>query len=261
LGSQQLIVTFDVNLALMEQSQDRIDFKHIYDGILKVLNLERGLFLTIREMILRPGSMIKEYFGGTRKKYTHPIQYAVMLVGLYFFLFALLPESAMDLKDFQESTYTEGYNLTNKSGQPIDEEKMQEAFDLSQKMSNFIFQYMNVLTLVLIPVTAIFTFFIYRKAKFYYTEHLVLNAYIIGTYSVLGVLAIPLYIVYLPLAFFSTLLLLGYQAWAYMDIFQEKSIKGVFKGGLATFLPFFISMFVSIIAGSIFAYLQVKNGG
>ena len=44
----------------MEQSQERIDFKYIFDGILKVLNFEKGLFLTTREMLFRPGAMIRD---------------------------------------------------------------------------------------------------------------------------------------------------------------------------------------------------------
>lgn len=259
-----MIAIFDANIAFMEQSQsyDRIDFRHIYESILKVLNFEKGLLLTVKEMVICPEKVIITYLGGeNRKVYTNPIQYAVLLVGAYYFMFALLPENLVDMSAFQESAYAQGFNMTGASSEPIDEERMRESLELGQEVSNFIFQYLNVLTFLFIPITAIFTYLVYRKSKLYYPEHLVLNAYIVGTYSLLGILTIPLYVINLSLAFLSSLLMIAYQIWAYMDIFKEKTFKGFFKANVVTFLPFFLAMFASIIIGGIFAYMKIKNGG
>ena len=248
----------------MEQSQsyDRIDFKHIYEGILKVLNFEKGLLLTIKEMVICPEKVIRTYLGGeNRKVYTHPIQYVVLLVGAYYFLFALLPENLMDFNAFQEDAYKGGYNITSPSSEPIDEEKMRKSLELGQEVTGFVFQYLNVLTFLFIPITSFFTYLVYRRLKLYYPEHLVLNAYITGTYSLLGVLTIPLYVINLSLAFLSSLLMIAYQIWAYMDIFKEKTLKGFFKASLVTILPFFLAMFASVIIGGVFAYMKIKNGG
>lgn len=257
-----MIVIFERKFALMEQSHNRIDFKHIFNGILKVLNLEKGLLLTVKEMVISPEKVIRTYLGGeNRKIYTHPIQYVVMLVGAYYFLFALLPENLMDLAAFQESAYNEGYNMTSSSGNPLDEEKMRESLELGQEVTGFVLQYLNVLTFLFIPITSIFTYLIYRKSKLYYPEHLVLNAYISGTYSLLGILTIPLYVISLPIAFLSSFGLIAYQIWAYMDIFKEKTFKGFLKANLVTILPFFLAMFASIMVGVVLAYMKIKNGG
>ncbi|MEM6697339.1 MAG: DUF3667 domain-containing protein, partial [Bacteroidota bacterium] len=230
--------------------------------ILKVLNFEKGLLLTVKEMVIYPEKVIRTYLGGeNRKVYTNPIQYVVILVGAYFFLFSLLPESLMDIDAFQESAYKGGYNLTDPANRPIDEEKMKEAVQMGQEVSAFIFQYLNLITFFFIPITAILTYLVYRKTRLYYPEHLVLNAYVTGTYTLLGILSIPLYVIDVSLAFLSSLGLFAYQFWAYMSIFKEKTFKGFFKAGLVTILPFFLIMFAAAIIGFVFAYTKFKNGG
>ncbi|MEL6717449.1 MAG: DUF3667 domain-containing protein [Bacteroidota bacterium] len=245
----------------MEQSHNRIDFRHIYESILKVLNFEKGLLLTVKEMVLCPEKVIRTYLGGeNRKVYTNPIQYVAILVGAYFFLFSLLPENLFDLAALQEGAYTGGYNMTGANTE-IDEEQMKEAMEMGQTVSTFIFQYLNLITFLFIPITAIFTYLVYRKVKLYYPEHLVLNAYVTGTYTLLGILTFPLYFIDTSLAFLSSMGIFTYQFWAFMDVFKEKTFKGFFKASLVTILPFFLIIFVAAIVGYTFAYMKAQNGG
>ncbi|MEM8527146.1 MAG: DUF3667 domain-containing protein [Bacteroidota bacterium] len=239
----------------MEQSQDRIDFKHIFQGILKVLNFERGLLLTIKEMVISPGKVVRTYLNGeNRKKYTHPIQYVVMLVGAYYFLFALIP---LEMNGF-DGFMAEGMNISanQENLTPDQVEKMEEAMVLGQEASGLMFKYLNVFTFLTIPLTAVFTYLFYRKAKFYYTEHLVLNAYITGTYSAIGLLLLPFYLFSFFLTATASISLILYQVWAYMDIFAERDIKGGIKGSFLTLLVYLIAM---ILAGTaLTAYMLYK---
>ncbi|MEM9887348.1 MAG: DUF3667 domain-containing protein [Bacteroidota bacterium] len=221
----------------MSQSQERIDFRYILDGILKVFNFEKGLFLTTRELLLRPGNMIKDYLSGARRKYTHPIQFVFVYVGLWaLFLNQFKLDNAGFLQGFENGMG----NVGLEKGREIDAEEIAAIQDWMAAGFDYFFQYQNVYNIALIPLLSLLTYLFYRKFKLYYPEHLVLNAYITGMISFIGLL-------FAPIAFFDfgTTIVLGglagflYTIWVYMDTFKGYSIGGFFKS-LALNLSFYL---------------------
>ncbi|MEM0994142.1 MAG: DUF3667 domain-containing protein [Bacteroidota bacterium] len=242
----------------MEQSNERIDFKYIFDGILKVLNFERGLPYTTRELLLRPGKMMKAYFGGVRKKYTHPIQFSILYVGLW----ALFVSTFSDKKALTVS-FIEDF----KDGINSDEEaKAESAVALEVWMErgfDYFAQYQNVFNLALIPILSVLTYFFYRKFRLYYPEHFVLNTYIIGMISFIALLFVPF--VFIDFAF---AMLIGgifsfiYTIWVYMDVFDQKSAKGFFRSlGLNVIFYFIIIIFIIATSYSYMSYFFVETEG
>jgi uncharacterized protein DUF3667 len=58
-----------------------------------VFAFDRGLLLTIREMTLRPGQMIRCYVAGRRRRYTNPFTYLFLWGGLSLLVWALVGDA------------------------------------------------------------------------------------------------------------------------------------------------------------------------
>lgn len=55
----------------------RIDKEYLYYEIRSLLNLEKGLFLTIRNLLVKPGKSVREFIFKNRKKYVKPIIFLI----------------------------------------------------------------------------------------------------------------------------------------------------------------------------------------
>ena len=56
----------------------RIDRKYITEEISGVLNFDKGLFYTIKELCLRPGATVNKFINGDRKRLVKPIIFLVI---------------------------------------------------------------------------------------------------------------------------------------------------------------------------------------
>tara|TARA_R110000823_G_scaffold13280_18_gene43993 strand:+ start:120 stop:482 length:363 start_codon:yes stop_codon:yes gene_type:complete len=55
----------------------RIDRSYILGEIGSVLNFDKGIFYTIRELLLRPGTTIKEFISNDRNKLVKPLIFII----------------------------------------------------------------------------------------------------------------------------------------------------------------------------------------
>jgi hypothetical protein len=52
----------------------RFILKYLFTNVLAILNFEKGILFTIKELIVRPKSVIEEYLKYDRSKLIHPIR-------------------------------------------------------------------------------------------------------------------------------------------------------------------------------------------
>ena len=64
-------------------SLKRIDGKYIATEIGSVLNLDKGILYTIKELILRPGKAVKEFILEDRKRLVKPILFLIVCSVVY----------------------------------------------------------------------------------------------------------------------------------------------------------------------------------
>jgi len=228
----------------MEENKDRITLIHVTDDIVKTLNFEKGLLLTIRELLLRPGKFIREYLetAAIRKKYMAPVQYSVLIVGIYTFLMAYVP------LDVFEAFQPKNLEVDNGEGKEI-----------GQQFTQLYFKYFNLVMLSFIPLTSVSTYLWYRKAKLYYAEHLVINAYVVGSYTFLSIIALPAFFFNASFMILSSIPAFIYPIWVYIDIFNERSIKGSIKGTMVTASPYVFLFVLAFLGGLIYAILTIKK--
>jgi hypothetical protein len=61
----------------------RIDGRYILNEIQRVLNLEKGILYTIRELLLRPGANVRHFIAENRNRLVKPILFIIVTSLVY----------------------------------------------------------------------------------------------------------------------------------------------------------------------------------
>ena len=161
-----------------EPQIERVSMKRIGAAILAVLNLERGLFYTLKCLLMSPGETMRTYLFIERERLLDPVKLLILAVAVYlFFTFNFTPETG----------FVAGFNQG--FGEGADDPAKAKA---SEKIIAFFYRYANLILLLSVPVTAAVSHRFFRSFRLKYTEHLVLNAYLYGFLSFAAVILVPL---------------------------------------------------------------------
>jgi hypothetical protein len=158
----------------------RISTKTLGASLLAILNLERGIFYTIWELIKNPGAAMRRYLFTDRSGFIEPLKFLVLTIPIYLFLtFTFFPDSGF-FAGFENG-------LTGaKDGAPNPEKQA-----LARNLINIFKDYANLILLVTVPIAALFTRLIFGKYRLYFGEHLVLNAFLYGFLTFVTTLLLP----------------------------------------------------------------------
>lgn len=155
---------------MSEGIPQRITMQKIWEYILSIFNLERGLLYTMQQMTIRPGQAINEFlFTEKRKKHIKPVSFLILTATVSTFI--TLKLMAQDI------------NIT---GIDIDARVNDSLFvqELIGKFNNLIGKYFNLFQIIKIPFLSLGTYWLFKKSKFNFAEHLVINSYIYGYLSI-----------------------------------------------------------------------------
>jgi hypothetical protein len=147
----------------------RISSKTIGASLLSILNLERGIFYTIWELIKNPGAAMRRYLFTDRRGFIEPMKFLVVTIPIYLFIsFTFFPDSGF-FAGFENG-------LAGNEGETANPEKQA----LARNLINIFKEYANLLLLITVPLAAIFTRILFRKYRLNFGEHLVINAFLYG---------------------------------------------------------------------------------
>jgi hypothetical protein len=140
-------------------------------------HVEKGILFTIKELFTRPGHSIREYIQGKRIKHFKPISLVLLLAGIlgllsHYFHFGILNDT---LKIH---------------GTGSKAEEVQESFN---QVSEWVSSHYALVSLLLLPVYTLGTFFSFRKKGYNFIEHLVLNAFLTSQRLVLRIVLFPFF--------------------------------------------------------------------
>jgi len=226
-------------------STHRYSIKHFleHDIVHGIWHVDKGIFYTIKELFTRPGHSIREYVEGKRAKHFNFV--SLILIGLAISIF-LDPYIKVQIKDLVSGS-KESQNLMN----IIDE---------------FTTKYPKLVMAAYIPLYAAFSFFWFRKAKFNFSEHLVLNSYKTVAETVVGLVFKTVTIFYANmsvLSFVYNTVIVGfsiiYSVWMYRQFFARSGFTKkalIWKSILATLSFMLISGIVGIASGIYKGYSQ-----
>lgn len=207
---------------------DRITFARLLEETSEsILQINRGLFFTLKELSLRPGHMLQEFLDGQRKNHFKPIAYLLTLSTIYFIITQFT----------QQNTWLADFFSGWKEGASESDENLNGIAIISWVSKNYAYT-----TVLLVPIFSVASFLSFWKLGYNYMEHVVINAYITGHEAIIYSLFTMLGVFYpnYYLALFSFICSISYTWWVYRQFFQKHSWVWVTFRTLLTYLIFVI---------------------
>ncbi len=219
---------------------ERITLKYILKSVLETLtNVEEGFWYTLRALLTRPGIVAREYLEGRRKRYYHPVRYLFILVTVVTVITLV-----SGVYDLQQSEILQMQN--DALGLQPDE----KAVARQQKVQEEIKKYLNLVAVITLPFVGLIGYWLFRKRKYNYAEHLAMASFWSGELSAIGLPAQLLFLFFPGAVIFafpvSMLISSAYYGLGYRQIFRISYGQAFLKGLLVNVLGFTL-MFITIM--------------
>ncbi len=121
----------------------------------EAFDFEHGMLLVIKELTIRPGTIIRQYIAGRRKPLYDPLRYLFWTTALMTLLNVLIDPQNAYMAKIEVDGVARNVNLWTTSN-------------------------MTAMFLISLPIYAMMTRLFFREWKFNFSEHLILNMYSIG---------------------------------------------------------------------------------
>lgn len=206
----------------------------------QVFDDKAPLFSTIKELFIRPASMIKDFIGGKRKAYTPPIRYFLLILAVYLVLKGLL-----------------SFNPVETFSLAAGQEFQPSPDSVTDKASAFFAEYINIFLIIFAFTLSAFSRLFFRSSGTYFSEYLSLSFYVISQYIFISLFVI-LGTLWTPKIFLLNYLIVLFYPLAVLYSFHKGNRIWVFLKALCTitlawilyaFIGHFISVFIVIWFG------------
>jgi hypothetical protein len=211
------------------------------DFFQRIFPLEKGFLYSTRRLLSTPGAMLRGYLEGQRANHSKPLHY----------LFIATAASTLIFK----SSFAKQLIENPAIGDP-------EKVEKSTKIFNFLTSNINLLMVLFIPFIALLSWLFFRKSKYNYAEHLVVNIFVFAAWMLFSIpTAFPYFLgvsITAQRAISTAITLLGllFCAWAYIGVFQpDNKIVGGIKAVASISLGFIMGIFFfAFTAAPLLAY-------
>ena len=200
-----------------------------------------------------PGKVAREYIlEGKRKRYFTPFQY-ILLIGAAA---AIVVVNSHYMENAVRAMYMGGGGVSTRQAA------------MMQQISYLQGKYYNILILLQLPFLSLSTFWLYKKYRYNYAEHLTLNTFVTAQTTLIGMfLMIGFFIIGHSsmgmVRLFTTLtgiIAAAYHIIMYMQFFRQKTVGGFFKA-LLTYLFGVVLFFAAcILVGIIVGFVMAMKG-
>jgi len=208
-------------------SLQRINGRYIFKEITSVLSFDKGILLTIKELLIRPGQNIKSFIHEDRNRLVKPL--------IFLIICSLIYTVAQQLLYFEES-YVNNGGLEESSAVIIITEWIQQHYG-----------YANILMAIFI---AMWIKLFFRKYNYNYFEILILLCFVMGIgmliYMIFGIIES---VTEISVLHFGGIFGLAYVAWAIGRFFDKTKKVNYLKGLLSYLLGMITFIFVVTILG------------
>jgi hypothetical protein len=219
----------------------RLNFHDItHDGLHYVTHADKGVLDLILHLAKYPGKVAREYVLGKRKKYFPPLNFFLLVAGIFVFSANFLQSFEPPVTDASLDQRIEGMKASSPAFKtaieksPTLKTKLKRVFIRQDRAQHFTAKYSNFIAMVATPLVSFICFLFYRKGRYTYVEHLVANLYFGGFMSLLyAVIMAPMNSAFhfSPLYFMGVFFAaeIGYRAWSYYGMFEKNSRAALLK--------------------------------
>ena len=174
-----------------------------------IFHYDKGIPFTIKELFTRPGHAIRDFIEGKRVKYFKPVALIVILAGIYMVLFHWL-------------------HLDSKMASlvPLDQQEQKSALKIIDWHTN----HYALVTLLIVPFSALATYLAFRKAGYNYLQIVVLLLYTTAARLIISIVCLPITLLLSKNNLYSMssllgMLSIGYSIWTYLQFFNKISLE------------------------------------
>jgi hypothetical protein len=216
-----------------------------------VLHMDRGLFYSLKQLLLRPGHFMRDYIEGRRGNQAKPLLLLMIMSAVVVLLSRYLAgEGVVD------SAVLAGASAHSKAGagSPVDPALVAKASKLAADLMN---QYFAAFTLLLLPLEAVaFRLAFHRVGKLNYPEWLVITALLTVQAFVFWAFLLILHRWIPQPALWMLLLSMIYVVFSLVQLFQGYPR---WKSVLRALLGLAIYMVMNWVVGQVVAMLLVVS--
>ena len=242
--------------------KNRITIKSLASDFTAItLGWDNKFFFTIKMLLLKPDILLKEYLGGTRKKYMNPFTLLALGTAIALFIFNFFSEDYTNLSIEANRNTFELYAkiLKKQIGESFNSKAfIEENITRLETYNTIMLKYFNLLVILFLPIYTLLSFFTYRK-PYNYGEHLIINCYIQGLSFLTTSLIFTLSVFTSPsLYILAIVLLVTYYTYAYGKLYKltkAEAILKLFKFLAILITPIIILTIIGIIIGVIYAII------
>lgn len=212
---------------------DRITVRRLLSDVSEnIFGWDNKFFMTIRNMIVSPQSLLKEYITGTRKKYMNPFTFLALGSAISLFIFNFYSEEylAINIESNKQTTEMMSNVLSKQYGDKFDAEKFKrDQLEYITNYSKFMLKYFNLLVLLLMPLYTLLAKLVFGK-PYNYAEHLVINSYIQGvTFWFTAILFVISIYVSPSLIILAVLISMFFYLFAYGKLYNLTAAEAILK--------------------------------
>lgn len=211
----------------------RINGSYLVSEIGRILNLEKGILFTIRELLIRPGKSIQQFIAEDRNRLVKPIVFIIICSLIYTLVQQLLR--------FEDSYVN--YSFDERSA----------ATALFQWVSGN-YGYANILMAMFI---ALWIGLFFWKSKYNFFEILILLCFMMGMgmliFSILGIVDSLTSFKILDFGFIIGII---YISWGIGQFFDQKKMMNYVKAFLSYLLGMFTFSIFILLLGTVIDYLK-----
>lgn len=174
-----------------------------------IFHYDKGIPFTVKELFTRPGHAIRDFIEGKRVKYFKPVALIVILAGIYMVLFHWL-------------------HLDSKMASlvPLDQQEQKSALKIIDWYTN----HYALVTLLIVPFSALVTYLAFRRAGYNYLQIVVLLLYTTAARLIISIVCLPITLLLSKNNLYSMssllgMLSIGYSIWTYLQFFNKISLE------------------------------------
>lgn len=218
---------------------DTINLKTLWKDTISLVfkYYEKGIIYSIKQLFTRPGHTIREYLDGKRVNHFKPFSLLVMFAALYGALYL-----TFDINFFIDISTTNN-SVTTKLA----------------KINRWIASHYSLVVFLTIPLITFGSYYSFKKLKYNFAEHLVLNTYLASQRMIYRVATFPLLIIvnetrhlYLITDFY-VVIDFALMMWAFLQFFDKLKKIEIVVFTITTYVIMIIGItLISFVIGFIF---------
>ena len=206
----------------------RIDGKYILSEIGSVLNFDKGILFTIRELLLRPGKSVKKFVSDDRNRLVKPVIFIIITSLIYSLInhFFHIEDSYVKFEETKQSTTGHIFKWVQDH-----------------------YGYANIIMGIFI---AFWTKLFFRKYKYNFFEILILLCFVMG----IGMLIYSIFALFYGITNIDLMQIAGiigflYSAWAIGQFFDKSKFSNYVKAFFSYLLGFITFSLTAILIGNL----------